>query len=91
MGILGFVLGLIGNGKPWLWPLGIYLGEAIFGLGSFLTSLFFYRGGGADMFIPLGILFLILFTAPALIGSMAGFGVKKITRSLAPAAQKPRG
>lgn len=90
VGILGFVLGFIGNGKPWLWPLGIYLGEAIFGVGSFLTSLFFYRGGGANMFIPLGVLFLILFTLPAFIGSMAGFGIKKATRSLSRATQKPR-
>ena len=87
VGMLGFVLGFIGNGKPWLWPLGIYLGEAIVGVGGFLTSLFFYRGSGINMFIPLGVLFLIPFTLPALIGSMAGFGVRKAAQSL----NTPRG
>lgn len=82
VGILGFIFGFSGKESPWLWPLGIYLGEALFSLSSFLKSLFFYSGGGANMFIPLGILFLIPFSFPAFIGSYIGFGFKKATKSL---------
>jgi len=81
VGILGLFLGFIGKENPWLWPLGIYLGETLFGLGSFIKSIFFYSGGGANMFIPLGIIFLIPFTFPAFIGSFVGFGIRKATKS----------
>lgn len=82
IGILGLSLGYIGKGSPWLWPLGIVLGEVLFGLGSFLKSLYFYSGGGANMFVPLGVLFLIPFSLPAFVGSFVGFGIKKFTTSL---------
>jgi len=94
IGILGLFLGLISKGNPWLWPLGIILGEMLFGSGSFLINIFFYSGGGANMFIPLGILFLIPFSLPAIIGSFVGFGIKKaamsLNKTLQP-TQKPRG
>lgn len=80
VGMLGLFLGFIGKGNPWLWPLGIYLGETLFGLGSFLKSVFFSSGGGASLFIPLGIIFLIPFTFPAFIGSLVGFGIRKATK-----------
>ena len=78
IGVIGFILGTIGKDKPWLWPLGIFLGELLFGITVFLKDLFFYSGGGANMFIPLGILFLIPFTIPALIGSFVGYGINKV-------------
>jgi hypothetical protein len=93
VGILGLSFGFIGKGSPWLWPIGIFLGEVLFGLGSFMKSLFFYSGGGANMFIPLGILFLIPFSIPAFVGSFVGFGIKKATMSLnntLQPTQKPR-
>ena len=77
VGILGLVLGFIGKETPWLWPVGIYLGEALYGLGSFITGLLFSSGGGANMFIPLGMIFLIPFTLPAFVGSLVGFGIRK--------------
>jgi len=82
VGIMGLILGFIGKEKPWLWPLGIFLGELLFGLGNFFKDLFFYSGGGVNMFIPLGVLFLIPFTIPAIIGSFVGFGIYKFTTSL---------
>ena len=82
VGTMGLILGFIGKEKPWLWPLGIFLGELLFGLGAFFKDLFFYSGGGVNMFIPLGILFLIPFTIPAFIGSFVGFGIRKATMSL---------
>jgi len=82
IGILGLFLGLISKDNPWFWPLGIILGEMLFGLGSFLINIFFYSGGGANMFVPLGILFLIPFSLPAIIGSFVGYGIKKATMSL---------
>ena len=82
VGLLGLLFGFIGKESPWLWPIGIFLGEALFGLGSFLKSILFYSGGGANMFIPLGIIFLIPFSLPAFIGSFIGFGIRKATKSL---------
>ena len=77
VGVLGLFLGCIGKESPWLWPLGMYLGEALFGLGSFVKSLFFSGEGGVNMFVPLGILLLIPFSFPAFLGSFVGFGIKQ--------------
>ncbi len=73
MSVMGACLGFVGNGSPWLWGLRIYLGETLYGFGSFSKSMLFYSGGGVNMFIPLGLVFLIPFTLPAFIGSWAGF------------------
>ncbi len=80
VGLLGLVLGFIGKENPWLWPLGIYLGEVLFGLGNFMKGLLLLSGGGANMFIPLGMIFLIPFTIPAFIGSLVGFEIRKATK-----------
>ena len=80
VGMLGFVLGFIGKENPWLWPVGIYLGETLFGLSSFMKGVLFSNDGGANMFIPLGIIFLIPFTLPALVGSLIGSGIRKATK-----------
>lgn len=80
--ILGFVFGFVGKVKPWLWPLGLFLGELLFGIGGYLKDLFFYSGGGVNMFIPLGILFLVPFTIPAFIGSFVGYGARKAIKQL---------
>lgn len=74
---LGLVLGFLGKRNPLLWPLGLFLGEALFGLGGFLRSAFFGGGGGVNFFFPLGLMFLVPFSIPALIGSFAGFGLRK--------------
>jgi hypothetical protein len=76
---LGLILGFLGKGNPIFWPLGIFLGEVLFGLGDFLRSIFFYSGGGVNFFFPLGLMFLIPFTVPAFIGSFVGFGIRKAT------------
>jgi hypothetical protein len=88
---LGLILGYLGKGNPVFWPLGIFLGEVLFGLGNLMKSLFFYSGGGVNFFFPLGLMFLVPFTIPALIGSFAGFGLRKaLDKALDPDAQKPR-
>ena len=78
--MLGLLLGFLGKENPWLWPVGIYLGETLFGLGSFIKGVLFSNGGGASLFIPLGIIFLIPFTLPALVGSFVGSGIRKATK-----------
>ena len=78
---LGLILGFFGKGNPMFWPLGIFLGEVLFGLGDFLKSLFFYRDGGVNFFFPLGLIFLVPFTIPALIGSLVGSAIRKATNS----------
>ena len=77
---LGLILGFLGKENPMFWPLGIFLGEVLFGLGNFLKSVFFYSGGGVNFFFPLGLIFLVPFTIPALIGSFVGFGLRKATK-----------
>ena len=88
---LGLIWGFLGNGNPLFWPLGIFLGEVLFGAGSFVKSLFFYSGGGVNFFFPLGLMFLVPFTIPAVLGSLAGFGMRKaLNKALNSDAQKPR-
>jgi len=87
---LGMLLGVLGNGKPMLWPLGIFLGEVLYGTGRFAISLFFATGGGVNFFFPLGLLFLISFTVPALVGSCVGFGLRRaLNKTLHPDTQTP--
>ena len=76
---LGLTFGFLGKGNPMFWPLGIFLGEVLFGLGDFLRSMFFYSDGGVNFFFPLGLIFLVPFTVPALVGSVVGFGIRKAT------------
>ena len=79
---LGLVMGFLGKEKPMVWPLGIFLGAALFGLGDFLKSLFFYSGGGVNFFFPLGLIFLVPFTIPAVIGSFVGSALRKATKGV---------
>lgn len=74
---LGLILGFLGNGNPLFWPLGIFLGVVLFGAAGLVKSLFFYSGGGVNFFFPLGLMFLVPFTIPAVLGSLAGFGMRK--------------
>jgi hypothetical protein len=56
-----------------------------------VKSVFFYSGGGVNFFFPLGLMFLVPFTIPALIGSFVGFGLRKaLNKTLNPDAQKSR-
>lgn len=81
VGLVGLVLGLSWPGKPWLWPIGHYLGQLLywaFGL------LLFLKGHGHGLFIPLalGMASLILFCLPALFMSLAGAGIRKFVKAL---------
>ena len=79
---IGFVFGLIGYEKPLFWPLGFFLGCFLFGIFSFIKDIVFYRGGGVNMFIPLGVIFLIPFCFPVLLGAFIGsFIIKKYKKS----------
>lgn len=73
----GLIFGFLGKENPILWPLGIFLGEVLFGLGSLVKSVFFYSGGGVNFFFPLGLMFLVPFTIPSLVGSFVGYGLRK--------------
>jgi hypothetical protein len=76
---LGLTFGFLEKGNPMFWPLDIFLGEVLFGLGNLLKSIFFYSGGGVNFFFPLGLIFLVPFAVPALVGSVVGFGIRKAT------------
>lgn len=77
IGVLGFVLGLSDPQKPWLWALGLYLGQFLFGSFSFIKSIIYKNGGGVNLFIPLGAIFLLFFCMPALVGSYIGASIRK--------------
>lgn len=77
---LGLLFGLCAPRKPWLWPIGIYLGQFLFGTASFLKSLFFYREGGVNFFFPIGMIALIYTSAPAFITSFLGSGIRMVAR-----------
>jgi hypothetical protein len=66
--VLGYFFGYYGKGNALLWPLGILLGEILWGFGTLL----YHSGGGANFFFPLGLIFLVPFTLPALFGSVIG-------------------
>jgi hypothetical protein len=68
---VGFVFGYTGRRHPILWSLGILLGQAIAGMAIAMTS------RGPNLFLPLGLLFLVPLTLPALIGALAGAGLAK--------------
>jgi hypothetical protein len=70
--VLGFAFGLVGKERPMRWPAGIFLGQVLFG-----TASLFFRGGGANLFIPLGLLFLVPFTIPAVLGALVGSALSK--------------
>jgi len=76
--VLGFLFGLYAPQKPWLWPVGLYIGQFLFGALIFLKSIFFYSGGGANLFLPLGMIFLIFFCIPALVASLLGSAIRRI-------------
>jgi len=66
---LGVVLGVMSPARFWIGPCGIYVGQLTFGIASWLKSVFSYQGGGVNFFIPLGAIFLIQATLPALAGA----------------------
>ena len=63
---LGLTFGFLGEGKPMFWPLGIFLGEVLSGLGDLLKSIFFYSGGGVNFVFTLGLIFLVPLRLPRL-------------------------
>ena len=77
---LGFAFGFLGPEKPLLWPAGLFVGQALSGFASLLASVFFYSGGGVNFFFPLGLIFLLPFTAPALVTSLAAAEIRKEMR-----------
>jgi len=75
--IIGLGFGFAGYEKPILWPLGILTGSFLYGLFTFIKDIFFYSGGGVNMFIPLGIIFLIPLCLPVFVGSFGGSFLRK--------------
>lgn len=75
--ILCAIHGFFGKKKPWLWPLGMFFGELLAGAVNFLKNSLFYSGGGADMFFPFGVVFLIPLLVPGFVGSFVGYGIGK--------------
>ena len=72
--VAGFGLGFLGYERPWLWPLGLYLGQFIYGASTFLQP---YSGGGANMFFPLGMILLIPYSLVSLVGAVLAAALRK--------------
>lgn len=82
VGLIGLVLGLSWPGKPWLWPLGHFLGQLLYWAFGLAIGFFFYGSRGDKFFIPLtlGPMMLMLFCLPALVMSLAGAGIRKFAK-----------
>lgn len=80
LAIVAAGFGFLGRGNPLWWPLGIFLGEVLFGTAGVIASMLGYGASGANMFIPLGLMFVVPFTVPAFVGSVVGFGLRKALR-----------
>jgi len=63
----GLVVGAIGGAPIWRWSVGIYVGEVLSMLARQITD----PGIGANL-MPLGVIFLIGYTLPSLLGSALG-------------------
>lgn len=70
---LGFAFGFLGEARPLAWPLGILAGQIVAGFAGLLL----HSGGGVNFFLPLGLLFLVPFTVPALVASIVGAELRK--------------
>ena len=80
--IIGLLFGLVGYEKPLTWAMGFYLGSFLYGTIAFMKDIFFYSGGGVNLFLPLGMIFLIPFCFPVLLGSFVGSFVMKRYRKV---------
>jgi hypothetical protein len=70
----GILIGFLGKGKPWLWPIGIYLGQLLY---CTVKAIFFSRGTGVNFFFPIGMIFMLKYCIIAFIGSLVGTGIGK--------------
>ncbi|MGH9660948.1 MAG: hypothetical protein ACRD96_20540 [Bryobacteraceae bacterium] len=75
--VVGVVTGFLGPRHFWLWPIGAYLGQCVYILGNMIRQ----NAIGADLFIPLGMLTLVLALVPNLIGAAVGAGLRAIVGS----------
>jgi len=64
---VGAIAGLLQPRGAWRWGVGVYAGQAI-GLVQSSAS----ASGGLDPLVVLGMLFLVPYSAPALLGSIVG-------------------
>ncbi len=67
----GILIGFLGQRKPWLWPIGICLGQSLY------VTIFFDQGTGVNFFFPIGMIFMLKYGLNAFIGSLVGSGIGK--------------
>ena len=65
----GFIAGLFGQGKPWMWYWGIYIGQTVY---LICYSITIHNENTGVNLLPLGLLIMLFVNLLALIGAWLG-------------------
>ena len=74
LGLAGVVGGFLGGKRFWFWLLAIIVGEIL----AVIVRHFTHPPVGVDFFIPLGLMFLVIYSIPSFIGSAIGVGISRL-------------
>lgn len=75
--IAGLVPALIEPRQFWIWPIGVYLGQILFIVGGS----FLWTSAGANLAV-VGVVLLVLYMLPTIIGAGVGAAIRKIAKKL---------
>ncbi len=78
--IAGTTAGFLRPQKFWLWPIAIYIGQFSYGFFQILIDIFLRPGGGANLFFPIGMILLVVYSIISFAGSMIGARLRKLLR-----------
>lgn len=76
--LAGVITGLLSPQRFWLWPIGIWVGQCIYGFYSYFKDIFFPSGRGVNFFIPLGMFFMAVYSVVSLCGTSIGMGIRRL-------------
>ena len=76
---IGLLLGLFAPQKPWLWPIGLSVGQFLFCIKYFF---FPATANGVNFFFPIGMISLVFFCGLAFVTSFIGSGVRMAAHKL---------
>lgn len=82
VGLIGLILGLSWPEKPWLWPIGHYLGQFLYWSIGLTRYVLFSNGESTNFFIllTLGMISLTVFCSPSLFMSLVGGVIIKFVK-----------
>ncbi|MBI3291922.1 MAG: hypothetical protein HYZ73_03825 [Elusimicrobia bacterium] len=74
--LVGGGMGFLSPRRFWLWPMALYLGQCLAALSQMATT----TRGGVNLFIPLGMVYVAMFSALSLVGASIGAALKWLMR-----------